>query len=250
MDCFNQQLTNDSFSRQEELVFADCDRNKRARIATLLSMAAASAGHDYDARKLPYEKLYALREVFLLSRLCLNMHRCPTAGELLTVTTWENGAHGAQVQRVFEITDGAGELCVSVRSEWILVNPETRKILRPSAFTAKPITVCPKAIDCPACKKILLPKEGLTDLGTRKIVWSDLDGNGHVYSGNYGDIIWDYLPCDLQDRVPQTFYINYSKEATLGEELHLVGMREENGYRMEGIGPNGTCFTCECQFPG
>ncbi|MEG1593688.1 MAG: thioesterase [Oscillibacter sp.] len=248
MDFFHQRLTENSFSRQEELTFADCDRNKRARIATLLSMAAASAGHDYDARNLPYEQLYALREVFLLSRLCLHIHRCPTSGECLTVTTWENGCGRAHVQRVFEWTDAAETLCVSARSEWILVNPETRKILRPSAFTAKPITVCPKAIDCPACKKVLLPREGLDPLGTRKIVWSDLDGNGHVYSGNYGDIAWDALPADLQDRVPDTFYINYSKEATLGEELTLVGLREGDSYRMEGVGNSGTCFTCELVF--
>ncbi|MEG1593445.1 MAG: thioesterase [Oscillibacter sp.] len=248
MDCFNQRLTEDSFSRQEDLTFADCDRNKRARMATLLSMAATSAGHDYDARSLPYEQLYALRQIFLLSRVCLRLHRCPTAGERLTVTTWENGCGRAHVQRVFEWADGAGEVCVSARSEWILVNPETRKIMRPSAFTAKPITVCPKAIDCPACKKVLLPKEGLTQLGTRKIVWSDLDGNGHVYSGNYGDIVWDFLPADLQDRVPQTFYFNYSKEATLGEELTLTGLGEDACYRMEGVGAGGTCFTCEILF--
>ena len=49
------------YFRQEEFVFADCDRNKRARVAALLSRAAAFAGYDYDARGLTYEKLYAMR---------------------------------------------------------------------------------------------------------------------------------------------------------------------------------------------
>ena len=40
------------YFRQEEFVFADCDRNKRARVAALLSKAAAFAGYDYDARGL------------------------------------------------------------------------------------------------------------------------------------------------------------------------------------------------------
>ena len=49
------------YSRQEELVFWDCDRNKRVRVAALLSKAAAFAGYDYDARGLTHETLYAMR---------------------------------------------------------------------------------------------------------------------------------------------------------------------------------------------
>ena len=75
-----------------------------------------------------------------------------------------------------------------------------------------------------------------------------MDGNGHVYSANYGDIVWDYLPADLQPRIPREFYINYSKEATLGEELRILGLREGDTCRVEGLGPEGACFTALCVF--
>ena len=248
MKDFRQELTENSYFRQEELVFWDCDREKRMRVAAMLSKMAAFAGYDYDARGLTHEKLYAMREVFLLSRVALKVHACPRARDLLDITTWENGARGAHMQRVFEMVDQEGRLCVSARSDWILVDPITRKILRPSSFTAKPLTTCDKVIDCPEPKKIVLPREDLEDLGTRRVVWSDLDGNGHLYSGNYGDIVWDYLPGDLQERSPREFYINYSKEATLDEELQLKGFREGETYRVEGLGPEGTCFTALCVF--
>lgn len=245
---FKQVLMENGYSRQEELVFWDCDRNKRVRVAALLSKAAAFAGYDYDARGLTHETLYAMREAFLLSRLALRIHDCPRAGEVLTITTWENGARGAHVQRVYEMEDQEGRLRVSIKSDWILIDPVTRKILRPSAFTAKPIGTCPKEIDCPEPHKIALPREGTEDLGTRIVRWSDLDGNGHLYSGNYGDIVWDALPEDLRDQVPREFQINYSKEATLGEELRLVGVREGETYRVEGLGPEAPCFTALCVF--
>ena len=152
------------------------------------------------------------------------------------------------MQRVYELADQSGEVCVSIRSEWILVDPETRRIMRPETFTAKKLGVCTKPIDCPEPKKVMLPKEGLEDLGNRVIRWSDLDGNGHVYSGNDGDFVWDYLPADLQEKLPGEFYINYSKEATLGQELKLWGFRDGQEYRMEGIAPQGTCFTALCVF--
>ena len=110
------------------------------------------------------------------------------------------------------------------------------------------LTSCPKAIDAPETRKILLPHEGLEELGTRRVMWSDLDGNGHVYSGNYGDFVWDYLPADLQEQLPKEFFINYSKEATLGQELRMVGIRQENEYLMEGLGPEGVCFSAQCVF--
>ena len=112
--------------------------------------------------------------------------------------------------------------------------------MRPGTFTAKKLGTCPKAIDAPAPRKILLPREGLEELGRRKVVWSDLDGNGHVYSGNYGDFVWDYLPADLQEKLPREFFINYSKEATLGQELRLVGFRRDNEYLVEGVGRRGS----------
>lgn len=235
-------------SRQEELVFWDCDRNQRVRVAALLSKAAAFAGYDYDARGLTHQVLYERREVFLLSRVAIRIHDCPVAGDVLTITTWEDGARGAHVQRVYEMDDQTGRTRVSIRSEWILVDPVTRKILRPSAFTAKKLGTCPKEIDCPPPLKVVLPHEGLEDLGVRTVRWSDLDGNGHLFSGNYGDIVWDALPPDLQDRVPREFHINYSKEATLGEELHLKGFREGETYRVEGLGPQAPCFTALCIF--
>ena len=275
MSDLREVLQENSYLRQKQLIFADCDRYQRARVSTLLSIAAAVAGADYDARGLTYEKLYEMREVFLLSRIALRIHRCPRALQVVDVTTWEDGVKAAHMQRVYEITDREG-LLVSIRSDWILVDPQTRRIMRPGTFTARKLGTCPKTIDapqtqkillphegleelgtrkgvwsdldCPEPKKVMLPKEGLEDLGNRVIRWSDLDGNGHVYSGNYGDFVWDYLPADLQEQLPKEFFINYSKEATLGQELRMVGVRRENEYLMEGLGPEGVCFSARCVF--
>ena len=236
------QLTEAGYSRQEELIFADCDKNERVRMAALLSKIATFGGYDYDARGITREVLLEMGYAFLLSRVAVRLHSCPKYGDVLTVQTWENGAKGAHMQRVFKMYDQNGQLCVSARSDWILVDPVSHKILRPRGFTDTALAGCPEEIDCPAPGKIVLPKEGLEELGCRKVVWSDLDGNGHLYSGNYGDIVWDYLPCDLQEQIPTEFYINYSKEARMGDVLELRGIREEDGYRMEGMGASGICF--------
>ena len=202
MEDFKQILTENSYIRQEEVNFGECDRSEKIRMAGLLGKVASFGGYDYDARGITREVLIKMGYAFLLSRVAIKIHRWPQHSDLLTVQTWENGAKGAHMQRVFEMTDQNGQLCVSSRSDWVLVDPLNHKIARPRSFVHEEFIPCPKEIDCEQPKKILLPKEGLEELGCRKVVWSDLDGNGHLYSGRYGDIIWDYLQEDLQEYPP------------------------------------------------
>lgn len=248
MRAFEQQLYDNGYSRQEELTFRDCDRNKQMRMSAILTKMAVFGGYDYDARGLTHEKLLSLREVFLLSRAAVRIHRCPVDRDVLTIRTWEDGIKGVHMRRVYEMSDDSGAVLVSAKSDWILCDPVTRRILRPSTFTAKPLLPCPKEIDCPEPKKLRFPAEGRVELGTRRVAWSDLDGNGHLFSGNYGDIVWDYLPEDWRERAVETFFINYSKEATLGEALQLVGVPDGDTYHMEAVGPDGVCFTASCGF--
>lgn len=245
---FKQILTEYSYIREEEVTFGQCDRNEKIRMSGLLDKVACFGGYDYDARGMTREVLLGMGYAFLLSRVAIHLHRQPRYSDVLRVQTWENGAKGAHMQRVFEMTDQRGQLCVSCKSDWVLVDPVNHKITRPRTFVHDDFIACPMEIDCPDPKKILLPREGLEELGVRRVVWSDLDGNGHLYSGRYGDIVWDHLPEDLRDLEVREFYINYSKEATLGQELRMLGAREEGAYRIEGVGPGGTCFTARCVF--
>ena len=248
MEDFKQILSGDMYSRQEQLSFWDCDRAMRVRPAAILSKIAMFGGYHYDALGFPRNMLIDAGFVFLLSRISVKFHRVPCSPEVLTINTWENGAKGAQVQRVFEMLDAAGNLCISAKSDWVLADPNTHKMLRPSAFTLRELGTCPKEIDCPEPKKIVLPKEGTEDLGVREVVWSDLDGNGHLFSGNYGDIVWDHLPTRLQALPCREFSINYSREAMMGQRIALRGCTAEDAYLMEGRTDDGVCFTAKCLF--
>lgn len=242
-----QWLEEDRYFRQEELTFRDCDAAGRIRPAAILSMMATVAGQDYTARGLPYEKLFAIRQVFLLSRIAFRLHSYPGPGETVTLSTWEDGVKAVHMRRNYEFLREDGSPFVSGRSEWILVDPVSRRILRPSQFTGKPLTSSDRPLDAPECRKVVLPKEA-ERLAVRRVMFSDLDHNGHLFSGNYGDVVWDQLPEELQTAALREFQINYSKEATLGEELTLLGRRDGNEYEMEGLCGTERCFSCQCLF--
>jgi acyl-ACP thioesterase len=189
-----------------------------------------------------------LGQVFLLSKTAFRIHKIPENQEFLSAITWEDGIHGAHMNRCFAIKDEAGSLRAAGRSEWILVNPETRKILRPGQFQGKTITICPETIDAPPCRRIALLGGRREEIGGRIVCWSDLDGNGHVYSGNYGDIVWDALPEDLQNRTCKEFYMNYGKEAKLGDKIQIFGFREGDSYTVEGWVRGEHGFSCLVVF--
>ena len=71
---------------------------------------------------------------------------------------------------------------------------------------------------------------------------------GHSKGANLAAWAAIHLPADLQEKVPREFFINYSKEATLGQELRMVGCRKGGEYLMEGLGPEGVCFSAQCVF--
>ena len=245
---FEQHQHENGYDRQEELTFPDCDRTKQVRIGALLGKMAVFGGFDYDARGLTHEVLWGMREVFLLARAAVKIHRRPVDREILTIRTWEDGVRGAHMRRVYRMDGEDGVPRVSAKSDWVLVDPESRKLLRPGSFTARALLPCPVEIECPEPRKIRLPGEGPEDLGVRRIRWSDLDGNGHLFSGRYGDIVWDFLPEDLRERPVDEFQINYSREAVLGEDLRIRGIRDGDAYRMEGRTGDAVSFTAECVF--
>ena len=65
MQDFKQVLTEEMYSRQEELTFWDCDRDMRVRVAAILSKIGAFGGYHYDALGFPREMLIEKGFVFL-----------------------------------------------------------------------------------------------------------------------------------------------------------------------------------------
>ena len=232
------------FSKKTAVHFYDCDLYGRMKLTAINQTLADIADEDYAQKGMSHSWLWEHGFVFLLSKVSIRFQRFPTPREVLTVSTWEREVKGASFFRSFSIHDEQENLVLTADSAWMLVDPKNRQILRPSAFPYAHPTYLPA--DCPPCRKIKW--EDGTLAGRRKVVYSDLDGNGHVYSGNYGDIVWDALPADLQGAPLAALYINYSREATLGETVALRGLREDGAYTMEGWLEGERCFSCRCEF--
>ena len=217
--------------------FRDTDRDQHVKLSTWLAWLADLAGGDYEARGLGRDELIRRGQVFLVNRFALKVHRMPERYENLVAMTWEHGTEAIYFNRYYRFETEQGNMVAEGRSAWLLCDPVNHRILRPRALDHE-VRNIDRDVDCPQMEQIPVPDD-LQKLGQRKIVYTDLDANRHVYCANYGNIIADHLPDELVSLPVSTLEITYAKEAVLGETLDILGAQTPQGYVIVGRHPDG-----------
>ena len=244
---WHDKETNRIFTREVKLYFSECDRNKNIHLVTLLQLAADTGVEDYFQRGITFDKLQENDYAFLVSRVAMRFHKMPHANQSLTIKTWERGIKGMQVFRDYEIFDtDTKELLVSERSSWLVVNPSTKRIIKPIDFSMREIPSSEKIVDSFECGKIK-SSENAVLFDERKIRYSDLDANGHMNNARYGAYIIDSLPSEYQDIDFTDFRLNYAHEAGPGDSISMYGEidNEEKKITVTGKHNDVTCFESE-----
>lgn len=243
------------FYYETDIHFYDCGKNHKARIETILRHTADVAGIAYTAKGFSHSWLWERGFVFLLSRVNIKVYSMPCSEEHITLETWEREIKGALFFRDVNFYNSVGEKLISCSTAWSLVNPEERTIIKPSAFTdgdGRVDLFTEKSGDFPRPDRLKEP-ENAELKGTRKIVYSDIDGNGHTYNAVYSAIACDFLPYELFDGDIDEFKINFKQEAVIGEELDIfTAISNTSPVEAKVVGKLGeqerTSFVCEFIF--
>lgn len=226
--------------------FYDCDHLNRLKLSSFLKLTAELAGKDYTDKGLSHEFLWEHGFVFLLSKISIGIRRYPSQREKLAISTWESGRKGAMFLRSYVIKDENGGVCAEGNSGWILVNPETRKIIRPADFPWQMPQLETKTLSALPIGKIQAENPVLA--GEHIVRFPDLDGNGHVYNGNYADIASECMSKELYEKDVKNFRINFTNEAKYGDTIQLLLEEEENRAVILGTVGGKPCFECEYVF--
>lgn len=230
------------FRRKQEVHFYDCDPQSRMKVSAANKLLADMADAHYAARGMDHRWLWEHGFVFLVSKVSIRFDRLPRPREILTADTWERGVKGASFLRDFEIRDEQENRVMTASTTWMLVNPESWQVLRPSEFpNARPTGI---EADCSQCRRLKMA-EGVP-AGERPVRYSDLDANGHIYNAVYADIAVDALPEKFQRMPLFTYQINFIHQAVLGDTISLW-MQQINDYTVviKGVVGDHDCFLCE-----
>ena len=228
------------YSEKKKLHFYNCDENGHLSIPSYLSWCAEIAGSHLLARGISRQRLLEEGKVFLLTHVSFQVLKPLSYQEEGVLKTWEGGTRGVQFLRNFALADAEGNDRYQSASSWVLVDPQNRKILRPSqyGFETFPVSL---AIQ-PQLARLKL--NGLPQTATYQVPLSKIDSNHHMGNQFYAELLMDFAPVAMEGRPIVAGEIVYSHEAKKEEAIHIhTQALAENRFAMYGVFDDGRrCF--------
>lgn len=239
------------FHFETMVYFNEADDSKRLSLCDLLKITSEVAVEDYNERGLGRDVLTANGFAILVSRVSFRFHRIPRENEHILLRTWEEKPEPLQLVRAYEIESmgpgSEGERLISGLSSWLIVNPETRRIVPTKNFTLRKPTDIQTEHDCLKYGKIHQPA-GMELFDERTIKYSDIDGNGHTNNARYGAFTADALPESLRRASFTDFRLNYAKEARLGQKMQILGKKDDENKKLTLVGMAGGEVSFEAEL--
>lgn len=132
-------------------------------------------------------------------------------------------------------------------STWALLDVSNQTLIKANDFQRDfPMDDLIDASRLPA-RVHIPPKIDAEFCGTRRIVYSDIDFNGHMNNTKYPDMVCDFLP-DIRGRWVKNISLSYLKEATYGSAVDVYRSKvilpaecsdREEAYFVRTVRPDG-----------
>ena len=224
------------------------DEKLLLRPAAFMDMAQEIAYWAAQELGFGYDTLHVHHTAWVLSRMHVHFAEPVLWREAVLLYTWHKGARGPFYLRDFELCDASGHPRVSATSSWVVINEESRRMVRPEElgqFLRIDYQVA-DAIGEPA-PKIVLPA-AMEAAGEHTVLYSDIDLIGHTNNVRY--VVWalDCLPYDQAQRPVRELYINFNKETKAGETVQLFRCRQGDSWYVEGRLEGKTCFALQLDY--
>lgn len=222
-----------------EIKYQEVDGQRKLRLFNLETYLLEVAGLVADELGFGIRALHPMGLTWILTRLSVEMYELPTHCERVRFETWiESNAHMLST-RNFRIYSGE-KLIGQCKSVWAVLDLEKREIVNIFDDPMFENCVDGEVIDMPRVRMTTIPEP--TGSMPHKIVYSDIDYNGHCNSCRYLQAMTDaYLPDYYGKKI--RLDINYSKEAMLGEEMHIYYLVTDDGvqYQMKNKAGETSC---------
>jgi len=228
----------------------DSDQTRQISLSSILKFQQEIGERHLTKINMDYEKIFdELGLIFVFTRINTVIHRRPTIGEKVHITTWCKNLKGIQYYRCYRFKTESGELLIDSIGASATVDAKTHKLFRPQSIQAFNAIVCDDVTEttCPMPKKI--PATENVDFSVyRTVMYSDTDYNGHLNNCVYANFISDYIPGGMSNKNITGFSIDFQGEAFPGETLNIGVKSFENKACFTGLHTRGKCFQSVCFY--
>jgi acyl-ACP thioesterase len=199
----------------------DVDFRKLATPEALCRIFLEAAWNHAERLGFGYSTLAAQKQLWVLSRLLVQIDVYPGWGDTVELKTWPRGVNGAFAMRDFEIGTLDGQLLAAGVSGWLVLDAAAHRPQRVDKLLFRiPSLETPPALPREP-KRLVKPENGTTKLNT-KVCYSDIDVNGHVNSARYIGWLLDSYPAVFHERhLLHSLELNYVGESHWADTLSV-----------------------------
>lgn len=204
------------------------DVSRRLSWHTLGHQLLDCAGRHATAHGFGYQALAGAHQVWVVSRIVLEMNDRPSTGEPYTIETFINRIYRQFTDRMFVIR-GENATYGYGFSTWAVINYDTRQPISLDAPTFAPMAALVTDRTVPIAPPARIRVKSTEPVATHRVAFSDLDRNGHVNSIRYIDLLLDAATADPSLSM-RRIDIAYAREARFGDTLSIF--REDDNYEI------------------
>ena len=210
----------------------DTDAAWRLKPTSFMNMAQEAAGRHAVYLGFGYDDLIKTNTAWILSRVHVEFIDTPKWREEITLNTWHKGLNRLFFLRDFVLTDNEGRERVKATTSWLVLNLETRRLVRDPKLMEDGTICTENALETPA-DKVQMPKDVEPELvRTHHVSYSDIDTNGHTNNAMYMQWSMNSVGYDITSTRPvKEFTINFNHETKAGDhvEIYRASVETEDG---------------------
>ncbi len=228
------------------------DRFNRLTPSAFMDLAQEMAGDHSNLCGFGYADLLEERLAWVVSRMAFRFLKTPQWQDDVVFSTWNKGCEdGLFYRREFLIADPAtGGPMVEGTAGWLLLNVDTRAMVRSSALCDRPESVCSDSVMEEPAPRIRIPRGAVPEpCGGHVVQPSDIDRNFHTNNAKYALWVMDSLPSSDAQRTPEYFSINFLHESREGDVVALTRYALPDGrFLVEGHAGETPVFLAEVRL--
>lgn len=207
----------------------DCDRNGRLKTDVFQEMVLNTACRAAEVGGFGIPELNRQGRTWVLARYQQHTILYPKIGDTLRIDTWieiNRMSFSMRNFRVFRIDGKEHTLLAEARSAWAVIDLQSRENVN---FNDIPNYPEPEggSVELPVLPRLDRKAEMVST--THRIVYSDLDQNGHCNSSRHLQIMIDSLN-DIDGIFPSDLLVSYSHEVFFGEEVTIKRTKDGSPY--------------------
>ncbi len=231
----------------------DTDASWRLKPASFMNLAQEAAGLHAVHLGFGYDDLIVKNTAWILSRVKISFLDTPKWRDNITLTTWHKGLERLFYLRDFVITDSEGKERVKATTSWLVLNLETRRLVRDPQLMEDD-TVCTENAMETSADKVVMPKDIEPTLVLQHTVaYSDVDMNAHTNNAMYMQWAMDAVDYETASQKPvKEVTINFNHETKAGDivSIYKASVEREDGLHVyvEGKVNDASAFTVDILF--